>query len=116
MQEKDNKGGNVQDINEILKVRREKLSHLQEMGKDPYDNKVFNQENHALEIFDNYEEPNSVVAGLTITDGYGFMDLDHGELAGGGIYCLESSPTIINCIIRDNQAAIGGGIYLCWKR
>jgi len=56
MQEKDNKGGNVQDINEILKVRREKLSHLQEMGKDPYDNKVFNQENHALEIFDNYEE------------------------------------------------------------
>jgi len=29
---------------------------------------------------------------------------------GGGIYCEGSSPTIVNCIIRDCGAEIGGGI------
>jgi len=31
---------------------------------------------------------------------------------GGGIYCFEfSSPTMYNCIIKDNSAYSGGGIY-----
>jgi len=33
---------------------------------------------------------------------------------GGGIYCSESSPTVVNCVIRDNSALFGnggGGIY-----
>ena len=29
---------------------------------------------------------------------------------GGGIYCEESSPTIANCVIRENSASCGGGI------
>ncbi|MBN1509033.1 MAG: right-handed parallel beta-helix repeat-containing protein [Sedimentisphaerales bacterium] len=29
---------------------------------------------------------------------------------GGGIYCQTSSPTIVNCIIRDCGAELGGGI------
>jgi parallel beta-helix repeat protein len=35
------------------------------------------------------------------------------DLYGGGIYCMDnSSPTIINCTIRDNTAFYyGGGIY-----
>ena len=55
MQEKGNVDGNIQDVNEILRVRREKLSHLQEIDKDPYDNKIFDQDCHATEVFNNYE-------------------------------------------------------------
>ena len=54
--------------------------------------------------FHSGEGPNSVVAGLTITDGYA----DN----GGGIYCNASSPTISLCSISDNSAEFsGGGIY-----
>ena len=31
-----NKGGQQQDVNQLLKVRREKLQNLQEAGKDPF--------------------------------------------------------------------------------
>ncbi len=55
MQDKGNTDGNIQDISEILRVRREKLSHLQEIGSDPFDNKVFEQNCHAAEVFENYE-------------------------------------------------------------
>ena len=29
---------------------------------------------------------------------------------GGGIYCLNSSPTLINCVIRECRAVVGGGV------
>jgi parallel beta-helix repeat protein len=40
------------------------------------------------------EDANSVIDGLTITNCYGYYE--------GAIYCYGSSPTIKNCIIRDN--------------
>ncbi len=52
--------------------------------------------------FHSGEGPNSVVAGLTITDGYA----DN----GGGIYCDNSSPTISHCTIKGNIGGTGGGI------
>ena len=55
MQGKENPNEKAHDINEILRVRREKLSHLQEIGKDPFDNKVFDQGCHATEVFENYD-------------------------------------------------------------
>ena len=30
---------------------------------------------------------------------------------GGGLYCFDASPTIVNCQIQDNNAVYGGGIY-----
>jgi len=58
--------------------------------------------------FHHGEEPNSIVSGFTITNGYVSAN-------GGGIICSSSSPTISNCIIRGNRALIetysGGGIY-----
>jgi Right handed beta helix region/Secretion system C-terminal sorting domain len=30
---------------------------------------------------------------------------------GGGIYCNSASPTILNCVIRDNTSLNGGGIF-----
>ena len=44
-----------QDINQLLKVRREKLSALQENGKDPFQITKYNVTHHSQEIKDNFE-------------------------------------------------------------
>jgi len=54
--------------------------------------------------FHSHEDANSVVEGLTVTQGY------MGPHDGGAIYCMESSPTIRDCIIIGNAARDGGGI------
>jgi len=56
--------------------------------------------------FDSGEDANCIVEGLTIQNAYSDF--------GAGILCQDSSPTISNCIIRDNSAvAFGGGVF-CW--
>ena len=63
-QTKDN--GAVQDLNEILRVRREKLANLIENGKNPYEITKFDRENTTKQIVDNYadfEGKNVVIAG-----------------------------------------------------
>ncbi|SCZ78796.1 lysine--tRNA ligase [Pseudobutyrivibrio xylanivorans] len=45
-----------QDINQLLKVRREKLSALQEAGKDPFQITKFDQTHHTDEVISLYEE------------------------------------------------------------
>jgi hypothetical protein len=64
--------------------------------------------------FHSGEDTNSIISGLTITNG---------RASGGGIYCSGSSPTIENCIITNNAHyasgplvgdgydGYGGGIY-----
>ena len=44
-----NQGEKVQDINQLLKVRREKLAALQESGKDPFVITKYNQTHHTEE-------------------------------------------------------------------
>ena len=46
---------NQQDINQLLKVRREKLAALQEAGKDPFQITKFDQTHHSLEVKELYE-------------------------------------------------------------
>ena len=45
-----------QNLNEILKLRREKLALLQEMGKDPFVITKFDQTHHSADIKSNYDE------------------------------------------------------------
>ncbi|WP_347993924.1 lysine--tRNA ligase, partial [uncultured Eubacterium sp.] len=45
-----------QDINQLLKVRREKLADLQEKGKDPFQITKYEVTHHSQEIKDNFEE------------------------------------------------------------
>ncbi len=45
-----------QDINQLLKVRREKLQQLRDDGKDPYKITSFDASHHSQEIKDQYEE------------------------------------------------------------
>ncbi|MHC4193330.1 MAG: right-handed parallel beta-helix repeat-containing protein, partial [Planctomycetota bacterium] len=52
--------------------------------------------------FQSGETSTSIVAGLTIANGYAAY--------GGGIRCVGSSPTIRNCIISDSSADDGGGM------
>jgi len=54
------------------------------------------------------EGANSTVAGFTIKNGYAYGSSTEAK-NGGGIYCINSSPTIINCIITKNSAAYDGG-------
>ena len=45
-----------QDMNQLLKVRRDKLTELQESGKDPFVITKYDVTHHSQEIKDNYEE------------------------------------------------------------
>lgn len=44
------------DINEVMKVRRDKLSTLQAEGMDPFSTKVYEVDSHSSQVIDNYEE------------------------------------------------------------
>ena len=39
-----------QDINHLLKVRREKLAELEQNGRDPFQITKFEQTHHSLEV------------------------------------------------------------------
>lgn len=45
-----------QDLNEILKIRREKLSHLQEEGADPFQQTVYDRDAYTVDITEHFEE------------------------------------------------------------
>ena len=47
---------NNQDINQLLKVRREKLAELQEQGNDPFTITKYDVTAHTQQIKDNYDE------------------------------------------------------------
>jgi hypothetical protein len=64
-------------------------------------------EPHRGFYFHSGEDANSIVDGLTITNGYAWQ--------GGGIHCNGGSPKITNCTFSGNSAsgdkAYGGGMY-----
>ena len=65
MQENNNQEPEV-DLNELMKIRREKLKELQEQGKDPYEITKFERTNTAGEIkadYDEFEQKDVTVAG-----------------------------------------------------
>lgn len=59
-QQKNQQSGNnqkqEQDINQLLKIRREKLATLQEAGKDPFKITKFDVTAHSREIKENFEQ------------------------------------------------------------
>ena len=73
---------NTQDLNEMLKIRREKLHELKEEGRDPHHIVNFKNRTNSKEIkdnFDNYEDKTVRVAGRILAKrGHGnmsFMDV-----------------------------------------
>ncbi|UCF44385.1 MAG: PQQ-binding-like beta-propeller repeat protein, partial [Planctomycetota bacterium] len=77
--------------------------------------------------FNNNEDANAVVAGLTITRGgpgiwisasnptisYCTISDCFSSRIGGGIYCSSSESVITNCTFTDNSAAREGGAIFC---
>lgn len=62
-------------------------------------------------IFDDFEDNDTRVVGVTITGGEAFGSSPDDR--GGGIRCFPGSPTIDRCVIEGNAASgFGGGIYL----
>jgi len=75
-------------------------------------------------IFENGETETTVLEGFTVSGGRGCW-WEYPEVpgtfyqVGGGIFCIDSSPTIIGCIVSDNHTIlrnkaqdIGGGVFL----
>ena len=74
-------------------------------------------EPHRGFYFHSGEDANSVVHGFTIRNGYASEDVVEGTVLepGGAIYCNNSSPTIIRCIITNNSARHGGAIFCAYS-
>ena len=60
--------------------------------------------NNSIRCFNLYGY-NTVISGFTITNGR------VGNSNGGGVYCSDKTPLIINCIISENSADYGGGTH-----
>ncbi|MGA1794393.1 MAG: LamG-like jellyroll fold domain-containing protein [bacterium] len=73
-------------------------------GEDPAATIIDGEGSGTVVTFESGEGSNAVLNGLTIRNGL--------AIQGGGIYCVNSSPTITNCNISNNTASSdGGGIY-----
>ena len=91
MAEKNNQNNNQskpQDLNQLLKVRREKLANLQEAGKDPFQITKYDQTHHTDEVrslyeaheaklLANWEYPN--VEGMSEEEAKAAKDADYNE-------------------------------------
>ena len=55
-EQKNGQNNAQQDVNQLLKVRREKLQELQENGKDPFQITKYDVTAHSADIKDNFEE------------------------------------------------------------
>ena len=58
-----NKGGQQQDVNQLLKVRREKLQNLQEAGKDPFQVTKYNVTHHSSDVKELYNAHEAEILG-----------------------------------------------------
>ena len=68
--------------------------------------------NGSVVTFSSGEGTGAVIQGFTITNGSGTEE-EPDWICGGGIYVLNSSPTIIgNTISKNSVDLVGGGIYM----
>ncbi|OYT11320.1 MAG: hypothetical protein B6I19_11655 [Bacteroidetes bacterium 4572_114] len=56
----------------------------------------------------NTELAEIMICGFTIQNGSGYGT---SQKRGGGIFAFHANPVIRNCIVQNNQAEFGGGIY-----
>ena len=103
-----NENQNGQDLNEILRLRREKLAELQREGKDPFQITKFDVTAHSTEVLNNFEElegKNVAVAGrLMAKRVMGKASFGHIQDKEGKIQCY---------VTRDN---LGEDAYQEFKR
>lgn len=70
-----------------------------------------NREPESTVRFVGNEGASSKLVGFNIRSGMGSLDYQ-GDRSGGGIICLNASPTLSHLDICRNHASFGGGIYI----
>jgi len=65
-------------------------------------------DNGPVVIFQNSETSEALLSGFTLRNGTG-LSLG-GDTFGGGILCINATPSIQHCIIRENVAHYGAGV------
>ena len=86
-----------QDINQLIKVRLEKLANLQEAGKDPFQITKYDVTHHSKDIKDNYSE----LEGKTVRIAGRIMSK---RIMGKASFCnIQDLPGNIQCYVaRDS--------------
>ena len=89
---------NQEDLTEVLRVRREKLAKLQEMGRDPFVQSRYDRTNYSMDIKDNFEEMEGKVVKIAgrimskrLQGKAGFIDIQDQE---GRIQCYVRKDRI----------------------
>lgn len=102
------KKGQDVDVNQLLKVRREKLQDLQERGKDPFQITKYDVTHHSMEIKDNFD----TLEGQTVTI-VGRMMFK--RVMGKASFCnvQDLQGSIQSYVARDN---IGEESYADFKK
>lgn len=97
-----------QDINQLLKVRREKLANLQEAGKDPFQITKYDVTHHSTEIKENYSE----LEGKTVRIAGRIMSK---RIMGKASFCnIQDLPGNIQCYVARDS--IGEESYADFKK
>ncbi|MCI8582983.1 MAG: lysine--tRNA ligase, partial [Dorea sp.] len=102
------KQGQEPDINQLRKVRREKLADLQANGKDPYQVMSYDVNSHAADIKDHYDE----MEGKQVRIAGRIMQK---RVMGKASFCnvLDQSGNIQSYVARDS---IGEESYKDFKK
>jgi len=76
---------------------------------------IISGDSGSVVTFENGEDTTAILTGFTITHGSGKLVEIDGEIrySGGGIYSLNSTPSLRHLIIKENTADEGAGIYFC---
>lgn len=97
-----------QDLNQLLKVRREKLTNLQECGKNPFEITKYDVSHHSMDIKDNFDK----LEGETVTIAGRIMLK---RVMGKASFCniQDLKGDIQSYVARD---AIGEEVYADFKK
>ena len=70
-------------------------------------------ESGSVVTFENGEDSTAVLSGFTITNGYAQGAWQYNN--GGGIYCCDASPTLVNVTVSGNKAEYGSAIFCAYS-
>ena len=99
---------NNQDINQLLKVRREKLAELQEQGNDPFTITKYDVTAHTQQIKDNYEQ----LEGKDVSSAGRMMSK---RVMGKASFCnIQDRDGNIQCYVARDS--IGEDAYKAFKK
>ncbi len=108
MAEAQNTNVQEQDLNQLLKVRREKLANLQAAGKDPFVQTKYDVTHHSTDIKENYAE----LEGKTVRIAGRIMSK---RVMGKASFCnIQDLPGNIQCYVARDD--IGEESYADFKK